>query len=80
MPASLRLVGRAAYRAWMAFGKVMTWIFSRLVLLLLFCLVMVPIALLARLTGKKFLEVEGRSGSYWVSSKNRVTSDCTRQY
>lgn len=58
-------------KAWMTFGVVMGWVMTRVVLSLLFFLVMTPIALVSRLSGKRFLDVEidrGRA-SYWNRRK-----------
>ncbi len=64
VPASLRW----PHRSWMAAAFALGWFVSRLVLLLLFYGVMTPVAVAARLAGKRFLDVRFREGreSYWV--------------
>lgn len=54
-------------KAWMTFGVIMGWVMTRVVLSLLFFLVMTPIALALRATGKKFLDIgiDAKSKSYW---------------
>jgi len=56
------------HRAWMAFGVVAGWIVTRLILALVFCLVVSPLGLVARATGKRFLElkIDPGAGSYWI--------------
>jgi len=63
-PAALRL----PHRAWMTLALAMGWVTSRVVLTLLFALAVTPVALLARLVGKRFLETEADPAleSYWT--------------
>lgn len=62
--------GRLAgpYRAWMAAAFAVGWPVSRLLLTAIFALVVVPVALLARLSGKRFLDLrpDPAASSYWV--------------
>ena len=62
---------RPVHRAWMALSLVLGWISARVILTVLFALVLTPIALVARLSGKRFLEgLAGRTapgrGTHWV--------------
>jgi hypothetical protein len=63
-PAALR----GPYRAWMALARALGWIVSRAVLLVAFALVLTPVALVARLLGKRFLDLkpDKSAPSYWV--------------
>jgi hypothetical protein len=63
-PAALRV----PYRLWMTFGFALGWVVSRVVLAVLFALVVTPIALAARLLGKRFLDLRPDPGAttYWV--------------
>ncbi len=63
-PARLRFV----YRLWMALALTLGWFTSRLLLVVIFTLVVTPIGLVARLSGKRFLELEPDRGaaSYWT--------------
>lgn len=60
-----RLAG--IYRAWMMLAFALGWIMTRVILVLFFFLVVTPIAFLARLTGKQFLDLRWRVNvtSYW---------------
>jgi hypothetical protein len=77
---SLRGVGaklpqplRTPYRMWMAFALALGWVVSRLVLVLLFALVLTPVALVARLAGKRFLDLRAdpSAQTYWVPREQR---------
>ena len=59
---------RAAYRAWMTVALAIGWVMSRVVLTLVFAVVLTPLALLARITGKRFLALglDRTASSYWV--------------
>ena len=59
---------RRPHRLWMALALTLGWVMSRAVLVLLFALVLTPIALVARLSGKRFLELrpDPRASTYWV--------------
>jgi len=62
---------RAAYLGWMALALAVGWVMSRVVLTLIFAVVLTPLGLLARLTGKRFLALEPdpAAPSYWVRRK-----------
>jgi len=49
-------------------GVVMGWIMTRVIVTIVFYLVLTPISLISRLTGKQFLEskLEPESESYWI--------------
>ncbi len=55
------------HKYWMALALVLGFIMSRIIVTLLFYLAVTPIGLLARLTGKKFIEpdFDKKSESYW---------------
>ncbi len=71
-PASLRVL----QLYWMGIALAAGWVISRIILIVLFYGVVTPIAIFARVTGKKFLDIHFRDGaeSYWIqkSSKNKV--------
>ena len=58
-----------AHKVWMSIAVVLGAVMSRVVLTLLFYLVLTPVSLLARATGKRFLELGFKedSASYWVN-------------
>lgn len=57
------------HRVWMGIAFAIGWLVSRVILILLFYLVITPVGLVARLTGKDFLEIdfEKKKDSYWVA-------------
>jgi len=59
---------RTAYLAWMALALALGWVMSRVMLTIVFIVVLTPLALLARLSGKRFLAMERdpSASSYWV--------------
>jgi Saxitoxin biosynthesis operon protein SxtJ len=62
---------RTVYLFWMAFAFALGWIVSRVILIFLFYLVITPIGMIARLIGKKFIDITfpGETESYWVSKE-----------
>jgi hypothetical protein len=75
-PASLK----GLHRLWMSAAVLLGSIVSRFLLVLIFFIILTPIALLARWTGKRFLsEQHGRSaGTYWVERKKDPKIDYER--
>lgn len=53
------------YRVWMAFAAVMGWLNTRLLLGVVFYLLMAPLGLLLRLTGKLQYQLHPKGNSYW---------------
>ena len=72
------------YVAWMATGLFIGMMVSTILLTILFYLVVTPMAFIARLTGKDFLNsrFETESDSYWVprNSKQKPTAQYERQF
>ena len=64
IPAVLRPV----QKAWMAFAVVLGWVMTRVILVVLFYVGVTPVALIARIVGKRFLGLgfEPDKPSYWV--------------
>ena len=62
------VVLRPIQRGWMAFAIVLGWVMTRVILVVLFYVGITPIALIARLVGKRFLDLgfEPARASYWV--------------
>lgn len=73
---------RTAYLGWMTLALAIGWVMSRVVLTLVFALVLTPLALLARLTGKRFLALrpDRTAASYWVPRERRPTGRYERMY
>jgi hypothetical protein len=63
------VVLRPVQRAWMAFAIVLGWVMTRVILVVLFYVGITPIALIARLVGKRFLDLgfEPARASYWIT-------------
>ncbi len=72
------------YRLWMGLALVLGWAVSRVLLSVLFYAVVTPIALIARLTGKKFLELEfpgAKQETYWYRRPGKdQPADCEKQF
>ena len=62
------------YRAWMAFGHVLGWINTRLILGLVFVVLVIPTGLILRLTGKDLMRMRLHTGSYWIRREGEFTS------
>ena len=73
---------RTAYLGWMTLALAIGWVMSRVVLTLVFVLVLIPLALLARLTGKRFLALRPDAGasSYWVPRERGRQGRYERMY
>jgi hypothetical protein len=58
---------RPVQRGWMAFAIVLGWVMTRVILVVLFYVGITPVAIIARLAGKRFLELEFEPAraSYW---------------
>lgn len=58
-------------KVWMGFALVMGFVMSRVILFVVFCLVVTPIALVLKLTGKKFLDMSFRDNveTYWKAHR-----------
>lgn len=59
------------HKVWMTLAILLGWVMTRVILSVLFYLVVTPVALVARLSGKDFLDLKfDRSAvSYWISKK-----------
>ena len=77
-PRSLRPV----YRLWMAFGDVLGWINTRIILALVFYAVIAPMGLLMRALGKDPMRRQLESGveTYRVVRQPRPASHMTHQF
>ena len=72
------IVLRPIYIVWMSFAVVMGFIMTRVILTLLYFLVLTPIGLLAKISGKQFLHLKPDVGqqSYW-NLRDRKPTDPT---
>ena len=64
---------RPIYRGWMAFAFVLGWINARVLLGLFFYLVLTPLGLLLRISGKDLLDekIDRSARSYWIRREPR---------
>lgn len=69
LPAGLKTI----YKFWMGLAFALGWIVSRMILTLLFIFVMIPIGFIAKVFGKKFLDLKWKDGkkTYWINRSNR---------
>jgi hypothetical protein len=64
-------------KVWMGFALVMGFIMSRVILFIVFFLVVTPIALVLKLTGKRFLDMSFKDnvGTYWRAHRTIAGRD-----
>jgi hypothetical protein len=68
---------RPVYRVWMGLAFVLGWIVSRVILALFFFVIITPVAFVARVTGKKFLNTDFKTGqtTYWIEKQSHSRYD-----
>ncbi|MCE9520505.1 MAG: hypothetical protein K8R87_13240 [Verrucomicrobia bacterium] len=71
--AALPTLLRVVYRVWMGLSLCIGWCMSRILLTILFCLAIVPIALLGRVLHLPFMKIRQapKRDSYWEDHKPR---------
>jgi hypothetical protein len=71
--AALPQLLRATYRAWMGLSLCIGWVMSRIVLTIVFCVAIVPVAILGRIFHLPFSSIRKapKQDSYWVARKPR---------
>jgi len=59
---------KGIYKLWMGMAFAIGWVVSRILLIMIFYLVIMPVGLLARILGKEFLDknMRIRNDSYWI--------------
>jgi hypothetical protein len=67
---------------WMGFAISLGWIVSRFLMVILFFLAITPMALIARIVRKTFLDIRFRdqADSYWIPRKENDKIDYTKMY
>jgi hypothetical protein len=67
---------RPLNKAWMTLAVLLGWVMTRVILSLLFYLVITPISLIARISGKHFLDlkIDKTRATYWEKRKNVPSS------
>lgn len=72
------------YVAWMSIAFVLGFLMAHVILTLLFILVITPMGLIARLTGKDFLslKLDRTAATYWLprAQKSKSAADYERQF
>ena len=70
------LLLKPVQKLWMSLAVLLGWLMTRVILIILFYLVVTPIALLAMLCGKDFLntKLDRNAKSYWIK-RTAATSD-----
>lgn len=74
---------KGIFIAWMTFALILGWIISNIIITFVFFLAVFPISLIAKLFGKKFLELDFQKDSktYWNYRNNsNDNSDIEKQY
>lgn len=70
------------YKVWMGLAFALGWIMSRVLLIILFYFVLTPIGFIAKIVGKKFLDIDynTKKDSYWVIRSSDKKSDYSKMY
>ena len=78
LPAALKPLNKA----WMTLALLVGWVMSRIILVLLFFLVITPIGIFLRLTGKDLLDMKAgvRRDSAWTPRRARAKEDYENQF
>lgn len=74
---------KPVYSLWMLFAAVMNRVMSTVILAIVFYCLVTPMALVMRLCGSKFMDVnlDGQADSYWEQKeKNEKSEDYSRQF
>ena len=63
-------------KIWMTLALIIGWFMSRVILIILFYLVLTPVGLIAKLSGKHFLDLklDKERSSYWIKRKRTSSS------
>ncbi len=59
-------------KVWMGLAVILGWIMTRVILILVFYVIFVPIGVISRLFGKKFLDIGWKNtgkDTYWIEKK-----------
>ncbi len=76
---AIRPVADALFGAWMAFAHLLQSVMSRVILTIVYILAVLPVGLIAKLVGKRFLdkELDPQRASYWID-RPRIEFDQRR--
>ena len=78
IPASLKKV----YIIWMTLALILGWLMSRVIITILFFFVLTPLASIAKVVGKKFLDLDFRDNksTYWISEEQGKKINYSKMY
>lgn len=70
------------YKVWMGLAFALGWLVSRLLLIVLFYFVLTPVGFIAKIVGKKFLDIDYKvkKESYWIISPSDKKADYSKMY
>ena len=71
-----------AYKVWMGLAFALGWIMSRVLLIVLFYFVLTPVGFIAKIVGKKFLDIDYtvKKESYWIIRSSDMKTDYSKMY
>ena len=72
----------SAYKVWMGLAFALGWIMSRVLLIVLFYFVLTPVGFIAKIVGKKFLDIDYtvKKESYWIIRSSDMKTDYSKMY
>lgn len=72
----------SVYRIWMGIAFVLGWFVSRFLLSILFLIVLTPIAIIAKLVNKKFLNLAFKKAdlTYWIKTEKSGKNNYEKMY
>ena len=70
------------YSLWMGLAFLLRWPVSWILIIMIFLFVMIPLGVLAKMVGKRFLDLdwENRKESYWILKDRKRKIDYERMY
>ena len=73
---------RPIYRGWMKLADLLSWMMTRIILIIAFYLIVTPISLIASVCGKKFLalDFEKNRETYWQPRTNDKAASADNQF
>ena len=75
---------RPLNKGWMIFSVLLGWVMTRVILSVLYYIILTPIGIIAKISGKKFLElkIDKSKESYWEKREKAEfnTADYERQF
>ena len=73
---------KTVYKIWMGISIIIGWFVSRIILTILYFIVITPLGLILRLSGKKFLDIDfkDKQESYWIIKPETKKSNYKEMY